>query len=92
LYYFCDSLRNLSSIQVVSCAALCGDSDAEKRAAAPDAQGIEAEIPQQKRRLSLFCEELERKARFPARSAGNAPKFFYVLFRVLPIYISFLMN
>jgi hypothetical protein len=42
------------------------------------AQGIAAEIPQQKGRRRPFCEELERKARFPffARSAkkGNAPK------------------
>jgi hypothetical protein len=36
------------------------------------AQGIEAEIPQDRRRRA---EELERKARFPALRAGNAPKF-----------------
>jgi hypothetical protein len=46
----------------------------EKRAAAPDAQGIEAEIPRQKGAWHRFAAVLERKARFPARSAGNAPK------------------
>jgi hypothetical protein len=35
------------------------------------AQGIEAEIPQTRRRR---VEELERIARFAARSAANAPK------------------
>ena len=41
----------------------------------PAAQGIEAEIPEQT--AKAVCEELERIARFPAHSAGNAPKSRY---------------
>jgi hypothetical protein len=51
-----------------------------KRGSAWNAQGIEAESPQTLPQVKYFTcgkvEELERKARFPARSAGNAPKKF----------------
>jgi hypothetical protein len=44
---------------------------AGEKAPAGNAQGIEAEIPEA---LGTKAEELERKARFPAFCAGNAPK------------------
>jgi hypothetical protein len=43
----------------------------EKKVTGGNAQEIEAEIPEARRRRG---EELERKARFPALCAGNAPK------------------